>query len=154
MEVNLTVVTTMLICTAAEIFRAQTVQPAAIDHSAGQAEKCPCTASLNNIFLLRLTGQRPAETGINVLIDYAGCDSQSFRAHIICWFVMFFSGLNSLRYNTLQSRSMKKRNKETDIPDFFSIKKPKITNKQVRNSWDAISKKIGEGQEKDKQECL
>ncbi|MFC0518091.1 hypothetical protein ACFFGT_28005 [Mucilaginibacter angelicae] len=38
---------------------------------------------------------------------------------------------------------MKKRYREADIPDLFKIKKPKIDEQQIKNSWESISKKLG-----------
>jgi len=50
----------------------------------------------------------------------------------------------------LLARLMKKKNKETDIPDFFIIKKKVVPEKQIRDSWDAIAKKITTKEEKGK----
>jgi len=38
---------------------------------------------------------------------------------------------------------MKKKYKEADIPDLFKIRKPKIDEHQIKNSWESISKKLG-----------
>ncbi|MEZ2336390.1 hypothetical protein AB6735_12195 [Mucilaginibacter sp. RCC_168] len=43
---------------------------------------------------------------------------------------------------------MKKNYKEADIPALFKLKKPKIDEQQIKNSWESISKKLGKLPEK------
>jgi hypothetical protein len=45
---------------------------------------------------------------------------------------------------------MEKKYKEADIPYLFKIKKPKIDDQQIKNSWESISKKLSKLPEKGK----